>query len=371
MRRQPPQVNQVPPFNYMSASAQTAFANLQGPALDADLNRSIQSLPGGFSRKKVRNREYWYFQYKTDGELRQVYVGPDNESVRALVERHGSHDAEVAATHLRALTRAALALGCVAMPLSHGKVLKRLADYRFFRAGGILIGTHAFLAYQNMLGVAWGAGTITMDMDFAHPGRNMIIALPADLQIDTQKAIESLEMGFLPNASNATYTKADEKDFQLDFVTVQGRDKDAPQRIESLNITLQPLKFMEYSMEDVYQTVALTQDGPVAVNIPAPERFALHKLIVAGERGGQLATKSHKDIEQAHCLIEYLAQNRPDALQEAYDDLVARGSGWSKRFEAGLQVLTRKHPDSSFWTAVRAEDNTNPEQETRVKRARP
>jgi hypothetical protein len=342
-------------FHFMSAAAQTAFANLLGPALDADLNRTVASLPGGFSRKQVKGRDYWYYQYKTDGTLTQVYVGPDSEEVRALVQRHGSEQAASSASHLKALTKAALALGCVAMPPLHAKVLKRLADHRFFRAGGLLIGTHTFLAYQNMLGAKWGAGTNTMDRDFAHPGKNMVIALPVGLQIDTHKAIESLEMGFLPNLANTTYTKADERDFELDFVTVQGREGDVSQRVDALNISLQPLKFMEYSMEDVYQTAVLTQDGPVVVNVPAPERFALHKLIEAGERSGKQVTKSLKDIDQANCLIEYLAQNRPGSLQDAYADLRARGAGWTKRFDAGLKVLRHKHPDTSFSTVVSPE----------------
>ncbi|MCP5249404.1 MAG: hypothetical protein H6942_12870 [Candidatus Accumulibacter sp.] len=34
-------------------------------------------------------------------------------------------------------------------------MIKRLADYGFFRAGGLLIGTHAFIAIGNVLGVRW------------------------------------------------------------------------------------------------------------------------------------------------------------------------------------------------------------------------
>jgi hypothetical protein len=331
----------------MSASAQTAFANLLGPAQQAELDRSIASLPGGFAKKVIRDKAYWYFQYKREGTLFQAYVGPDNETTQRLIERHRHDDTAVAsASHLRRLTNAALALGCVAMPPAHAKVLKRLSDHGFFRAGGILIGTHAFLAYQNMLGVLWSNGTVTMDMDFAYLGRNLRIALPSDLKIDAHKAIESLEMGFLPNASNTTYTKKGEADFEIDFVTSQGRGKDEPQHIESLNVTLQPLKFMEYSMEDVHQTAVLMPDGPLMVNIPAPARYALHKLLVTGERSGAQATKAMKDVVQANCLIAYLAENRPGALEDAYADLMSRGKGWRSRFNEGLNLLRKKYPET-------------------------
>jgi hypothetical protein len=336
------------PFTPMSAAAQTAFANLQGPALQADLHRSVATLPGGFSTKTIRDRVYWYYQYKTEGKLVQIYVGPDSDpAVQELIARRKAPQPGQAgaAAHLRRLPRAAIELGCVAMPPAHAKVLKRLGDHRFFRAGGILIGTHAFLAYQNMLGVHWDAGTATMDIDFAHPGRNIAIALPGDLRIDTHKAIESLQMGFLPNASNTTYTKEDEKDFQIDFVTSQGRI-DAPQHIESLNVTLQPLKFMEFSMEDVQQTAVLSPDGPIVVNCPAPERFALHKLLVAGERQAEFANKASKDIDQAHCLIACLVDARPGLLEDACADLVSRGKGWRSRFTGGLAILRRRYRDT-------------------------
>ncbi len=31
-------------------------------------------------------------------------------------------------------------------------MIRRLSEYGFFRAGGVLVGTHAFLSYGNLLG---------------------------------------------------------------------------------------------------------------------------------------------------------------------------------------------------------------------------
>jgi hypothetical protein len=56
------------------------------------------------------------------------------------------------------------------------------------------------------------------------------------------------------------------------------------------------LKFMEFSLQDLQQTAVISNDGAVLVNIPNPARFALHKLIVAGERGGTFITKIRKDL---------------------------------------------------------------------------
>src|SRR3546814_4662991 len=74
-------------------------------------------------------------------------------------------------------------------------IVQRLSDYGFFRAGGVLVGTHAFLSFGNMLGVRWAEALRTQDVDFAHAGKALTIALPADIEIDTHAAIESLQMG--------------------------------------------------------------------------------------------------------------------------------------------------------------------------------
>jgi hypothetical protein len=50
----------------------------------------------------------------------------------------------------------------------------------------------------NALGVSWGELARTQDLDFAHAGSHVEMALPANLEISTRDAIESLESGFLP-----------------------------------------------------------------------------------------------------------------------------------------------------------------------------
>ena len=50
-------------------------------------------------------------------------------------------------------------------------------------------------------------------------------------------------------------------------------------------------------------------DGAIVVNIPAPTRFAVHKLIVHGERAGSFRTKANKDLLQAAALIDRLVRH--------------------------------------------------------------
>lgn len=331
-------------YRPQSAQAQAAFAAVSGAAQLANV-RSVANLPGSFSTKKVKGKDYVYYQVPDlMGKQTQVYVGPASAELGALIQEHRANPQAPAQAHLRQLTRVAIAAGCAALVPTHAKIIGRLTDAGFFQAGGILIGTHVYLAYQNLLGVHWATGAQTLDLDFAHPGRNVSIALPSSLRMDTPAAIDSLKMGFVPVKSLTTYVKSDEPDLQLDFVTTLHRGGEVPIKIEALNVTMQPLKFLEFSMENPVQLVLLSNTGPLIVNAPPPEKYAVHKLLVHGERPLAQRTKANKDLDQAASLIEYLAENDADALAAAWQDLTSRGPGWISRAHEGRDALHRRHP---------------------------
>lgn len=341
-------------FEELSASAQAAFAGLDTAARQAELSRSIADLPGGFAIKNVGATDYWYYQVKLpNGRPQQVYVGPDDEPTRRLMADHADPQKRLAQSGLVRMARAALAYGCAEIPLKHARVIERLSDYGFFRAGGILVGTHSFLAYQNHFGVRWMAGAFTLDLDFAHAGKNLSIALPSNLKLDARAAIDSLNMGFIPVQSNTTFKKPDEPDFDLDFLTTMGRAGDEPVYLPALNLTLQPLKFMELSLEHPMRATLLTRNGPLVVNVPQPHRFALHKLIVHGERPVAQRVKANKDVAQAGALIDYLLDNDGDELIRSWEDVVGRGPGWTRRLLAGWRALEKAQPEMDFTERLR------------------
>jgi hypothetical protein len=76
------------------------------------------------------------------------------------------------------------------------------------------------------------------------------------------------------------------------------------------------------------------------VQIPRPERFAIHKLIVADRRrGGSDALKSVKDRAQAAFLIGVLAEDRPEDLAEAHEVGIGSGVKWWDRIAASLKRM--------------------------------
>lgn len=335
-------------YKELTSTAQAAYAQLIDAALTTEHMRTVADLTGSFSSKTIKGHKYWYFQYtEPSGKLRQIYVGPDNDAVNSLIEQK---DHPGAAQNLAPLAASAVALGCAAVLPKHLRVIARLSEYGFFQAGGVLVGTHAFLAYGNMLGVQWGDSSRTQDIDFAHAGKNIALALPSNLEVNTHSAIESLQMGLLPisglkGKAGATYLAPRDPSFRLDFLTTLHRGGESKYEHPQLHVTLQPLKFMEYSLVQIQQAVLFNMEGAVVVNVPHPARYALHKLIVYGEREGTFASKTSKDLVQAASLLRYFKENRTWEIKAAYEDLINRGKCWVSRFERGQQAIEKSYPE--------------------------
>ncbi len=333
----------------LSASAQSAYADLLGVARDEALSRSIENLSGTFNKKTVRGAVYWYFQYMdvAAATQRQFFVGPDSPEVRALVERAGGKPKG----DLVPLVKSAIALGCEASTSIHFRIVRQLSEIGFFRAGGLLIGTHAFLAYGNYLGAKWGAAGQTQDVDFARAGTDVQLALPATLEIEARSAIEALREGFMPvtrggawdsePTPTATFVARKDRALKIDFLTpAKYGARGGAFRHEQLGVNLQPIEFLEFVLEDVTQTALLGPSGAVLVNVPAPARYALHKLMVHIRRGER--EKAPKDLRQAAALLEVLGPS--GELKALWRDLIARGRAWKEVAAGGRAKLRRLAP---------------------------
>jgi hypothetical protein len=332
----------------LSASAQSAYAELLEVTRHQELTRSVENLSGSFNKKMVKGATYWYYQFRDSagGNTRQIFVGRDSDTLRALVEKAKTKDT----SQLDALAKSAMALGCAATTPAHFRIVRRLNEIGFFRAGGVLVGAHAFLAYGNALGVTWGDLARTQDIDFAHAGNDVELALPTSLMIDTKNAIESLEAGLLPVPGfrpwdkTASFVSKVDKQLRVDFLAPMAGGKEEVFEHRGLGVNLQPLRFLEFVLEDIDQSVIISAVGPVMVNVPDPARFALHKILVFVERRARNPQKAKKDLRQAAALIEALSEFRFDDLGKLWGELLDRGAGWRQRARKGLVALEELAP---------------------------
>lgn len=97
--------------------------------------------------------------------------------------------------------------------------------------------------------VSVGCLAHAVDLDFVHTGRNVSVAIPSDVAMDMDSEIEALQIGFVPVKSLTIHVKSDEQDLQIDLVMCMHCGGDTPVLIKAPNSTMQPLKFMEFSME--------------------------------------------------------------------------------------------------------------------------
>lgn len=335
-------------YTPLSLAAQTAYAQLLESLQLREMSRSVSDAPGSFNKKTVAGRTYWYYQYRDlNNKLCQAYLGPDSKALAALVARRQSADTLPRNdSQIKALAQSAATLGGMTVSNPHLLIVRRLSDAGFFRAGGVLVGTHAFLCAGNMLGVRWADASRTQDLDFAHAGKHMQVALRSDAQLDLGDVIASINMGFVPASSldgiyGGRWVNPKEPGFVLDFLTPMDRTEKELVMVKAFNAEFQALRFMEFSLEDVQSAVVFTGTQACLVNVPNPARMAVHKLIVSGLRPIAQRTKVNKDLQQAAMLYAWLQVNDPQSLLDAELDARQRGPKWRKHLDEGLAMMSQ------------------------------
>jgi hypothetical protein len=331
---------------------QTLYAELLEHLLGVEANRSIGLLPGTFTRKVVKGETYVYYQASLPGgKTRQFYLGRSGAALDRLVKRFAGDRAAFAEDKGRTQRLAAQlrAGGAAVADAPSERVVAGLAEAGLFAAGGVLVGTHAFASLGNLLGVRWGAGALrTQDVDEAADERDIDVAV-SDEPMDVPAVIESLEMGFLPAPPldpkrPATSFKVRGQTLRVDLLCPKRGDSDAPVFIPRWNAAAHPLEFLDYLLEAPEKGILLGGDGTL-VNVPAPARFALHKLVVSQRRPAAFATKARKDIAQAVEVLEVLLADRPGDLPPALQAFEARGARHQKALAQALAALKKERPD--------------------------
>lgn len=330
----------------------TLYAELLEQMQILDASRTIADLKGSFSTKRIKGETYVYFQhYAPGGKLNQIYVGKQSEQIEALMREHeqGKIETQVMRDNIKRLSQQVRA-GCdIPTDAAMTRVIATMAEAGFFRYGGVLIGTHAYLALGVMLGARWvKASMTTFDIDLA-AARHVSIAVP-ELRTDVPAVIDSLKMGFYPvppmNLKHPSTTFAIRKSsLRLDILTPKTSESDAPVEIPRFNCAAMPLQYLSFLIEDPIPAVLLGTE-PVLVAVPQPVRYALHKLIVSQVRDVSKDSKRYKDLMQAHQLLEILNDERPDEVAETWEMVISKGPKWKKYAEAGKAQMNRLWPNA-------------------------
>ncbi|MFO1038897.1 MAG: GSU2403 family nucleotidyltransferase fold protein [Geminicoccaceae bacterium] len=323
----------------------TLFAELAERVSDAGL---IEGLPPGgtFELRTTNGRDYWYHRAynRATGKDRVRYVGPATAALTARIERHRSLQPDIRGR--RQLVSTLRRAGFPAPDTFTGEIIAALARAGVFRLRACLVGTVAYQCYPAMLGVHLPAAAMrTEDVDIAQFHAIAVgVEDAAEPLLDT---LQEVDPTFTPVPSlkspMLSSTLRNARGYRVELLTPhQGSDERGDDLLPLPSIPglgAQPLRFLDYLLYGEVPTVVLHGPG-IAVNVPAPERYAVHKLIVASRRSGAGRLKAAKDAAQAGSLIQALVATRQaDMLRDAWDDAMARGPHWRKALQQGVRRL--------------------------------
>ncbi len=332
-------------FQRLPVAMQTVYAELADRAWSGSF-REIMDAGGTPHKRVVKGREYWYWHPATRKGHRPTarYLGPDTPEIRRRIEARVER-AEARKDRI-AMVRALRAGGVPAPDGLSGNVLAALADAGAFRLRAVLVGSLAFQCYAPMLGFrAPGTVARTGDVDIGQfPA--ISIAVGDRIEPDLLSVLKGVDPAFeaVPSPFDPRRTLryairgGGEERFVVDVLApMRGPTRDRPVHLPALEGDAQPLRFLDFLLYREIEALVLHGTG-IPVKAPAPERFAVHKLLVAARRPAGRA-KARKDLEQAALLVRVLASDRPEELQEAWEEMRARGPAWRKAADRGWKGL--------------------------------
>ena len=331
---------------------QTLYAELLEHLIGVHAERSIGLLKGSFTEKVVKGETYLYWQAsQPGGKTKQFYLGRKSPALDKVVRRFARRKAEVApdlerGDRLAAQLRAG---GILVTDSASARVIRSMAEAGLFEGGAVLVGTHAFVALGNLLGVRWTSGVLrTQDVDFAGATDGDIDVAISEAATDVPTVLESLEMGFVPvpgldPRAPSTSFKVRGRALRVDLLCPQRGQDEQPIYISRFKAAAQPLAFLEYLLEGAERAVVIN-GGAALVNVPTPARFALHKLLIAPLRPAAFQTKAEKDVAQASEVLEVLAVDRPGDIELGWRSLTGQGPRWERAAKRGLDALRRRNP---------------------------
>ena len=308
----------APLYRKHPQSLATTYADVENHALHQD--EILLGTPGAITVRQnaAKTRFYVRQYYDFDGRKRDQYLCQAGvKDCEEVVEAWKKRTAE--ARQLQGSVRLLAREGYSTLQPKPLAALATLCKHKVFDAGGVLVGTRAFEVIVNRLGIRVAVFT-TEDIDLARLNKLALPKPPAGgiLEILRESGIDFVDVpAFAHGAPATSFKERGHSRFTFDLLVPASAEHIETRPVPELNAHATGLPYLRYLLRETQMGAAISSHGVVSVRVPVPERFALHKLIVAQLRVGR-PEKSRKDVRQAAVLIAALGELFPGALEEAY-----------------------------------------------------
>lgn len=323
----------------LSSIAMSAYTDLVRLLKDD----AVSGVEGKPTLKRRGDKAYWYAARRVGAEMRFFYIGEDSDETRERIDRiEALHKtAKERQAERSRLVRLLRAEGMTPTDRATGSILSAMADAGTFRLGGTIVGTNAFRLYEGELGIRLPLGGManTGDIDIAQ-FEKLSVALEDQVDPGLAETFSALKFDPLPDLDRGrTWRWAQGGSGQLVEFLTPAFGEETIRDLPALGVSAQALNYLNFLIAEPIHAAAIYRSG-VLVQVPRPERYAIHKLIIADRRrDGVGSLKASKDREQAAFLVEAMAEDRPDDLRRAYETAMDVGPRWREHIANSLKRM--------------------------------
>jgi hypothetical protein len=307
--------------------------------------RVLAGTPGTLKQRTQSAKRYWVREYiRVDGAKVDEYLGPVESIAPARVEEFG---AEIELARALAASSAMLRLlGFQRIERQPAAVVAVFYNHGLHQAGLVLIGSHAYGALLNELGVQASAYR-TQDLDVARSAP-LALALPSGGTFGSllnETGLRFVPVPGLPSTTpSGSYKLPGSGRLMVDLL-VPGREAGQVVEVKELGGYAQTVPLLDFLIDAPVDGVLLSPNQVIPVRLPAPERFVLHKLFAAESRRAD-RSKAAKDRDQAAALAAALEEESPGRLLEAWKEFPRREISAVRRAAGAAAKLVGAHPEA-------------------------
>jgi len=320
-------------------ASRTKFQELK--ELARSQRRILAGSPGTLKQRTQSGNRYWVREYmRVDGRKADEYLGPESSIGKA---RLAELRAEIELAKALASGSAKLRLFAYQrIDRKPAAVLEVFFNRGLTRAGLTLVGSHAYGALLNELGVTAPAYR-TQDVDVAR-AEPLALAVPSTITL--KELLDETGLKFVPvpglpsHRPSASFKLPGAETLTVDLL-VPGGEVGRVVPVRELGTHAQTIPLLDFLVEDPLEGIVLSPNQIIPVKLPAPERFVLHKLFSSQSRK-TARDKVRKDLEQAVVLAAVVQEDTPGALSDVFREIpperkatVARGARAAATLLAG------------------------------------